>query len=118
MIMPQKEELLRLPENWDGCEEYTETMLSGDNWRLERIISRGHVSPEGFWYEQNEDEWGRGAPRRGRNHVGRRNEMHVKKRRKRAYSAKCRHRVSRTSENPECIWLCFFAAENKNPEID
>ena len=46
--MPQKEELLRLPENWDGCEEYTETMLSGDNWRLERIISRGHVSPEGF----------------------------------------------------------------------
>ena len=31
MIMPQKEELLRLPENWDGCEEYTETMLSGDN---------------------------------------------------------------------------------------
>ena len=55
--MPQKEEILRLPENWDGCEEYTETMLSGDNWRLERIISRGHVSPEGFWYEQNEDEW-------------------------------------------------------------
>ena len=34
MIMPQKEELLRLPENWDGCEEYTENMLSGDNWRL------------------------------------------------------------------------------------
>jgi cupin 2 domain-containing protein len=24
---------------------------------LERIISRGQSSPEGFWYDQPEDEW-------------------------------------------------------------
>lgn len=25
--------------------------------RIERIISGGHASAEGFWYEQGEDEW-------------------------------------------------------------
>jgi len=25
--------------------------------RVERIVSRGHRSPEGFWYDQDEDEW-------------------------------------------------------------
>ena len=118
MIMPQKEELLRLPENWDGCEEYTETMLSGDNWRLERIISRGHISPEGFWYEQNEDEWV--AVLRGEGEImwADGTKCTLKSGESVLIPQKCRHRVSRTSENPECIWLCFFAAENKNPEID
>ncbi|MCF6310901.1 MAG: cupin domain-containing protein [Verrucomicrobiales bacterium] len=25
--------------------------------RLQRIVSGGHASPVGFWYEQDEDEW-------------------------------------------------------------
>lgn len=25
--------------------------------RIERIVSRGHSSPEGFWYDQDEDEF-------------------------------------------------------------
>lgn len=25
--------------------------------RVERIVSRGHTSPEGFWYDQDEEEW-------------------------------------------------------------
>lgn len=25
--------------------------------RVERIVSRGHASPPGFWYDQDEDEW-------------------------------------------------------------
>jgi cupin 2 domain-containing protein len=25
--------------------------------RIEQIVSRGHSSPEGFWYDQSEDEW-------------------------------------------------------------
>jgi cupin 2 domain-containing protein len=24
---------------------------------IERIVSHGHASPPGFWYDQNEDEW-------------------------------------------------------------
>jgi cupin 2 domain-containing protein len=25
--------------------------------RIERIVSHGHTSPEGFWYDQDEHEW-------------------------------------------------------------
>ncbi len=28
-----------------------------DNVRLERILSHGQASPEGFWYDQAWDEW-------------------------------------------------------------
>ena len=24
---------------------------------MERIVSRGHASPDGFWYDQDENEW-------------------------------------------------------------
>ena len=25
--------------------------------RIERIVSQGHASPEGFWYDQDQHEW-------------------------------------------------------------
>lgn len=39
-------------------EEVTEVLASGEGKvRIERIVSTGQASPEGFWYEQEEDEW-------------------------------------------------------------
>lgn len=38
-------------------EERVETLLSGPQWRLERIHSNLASSPEGFWYDQSEFEW-------------------------------------------------------------
>lgn len=38
-------------------EEVFETLASSKNVRIERIISRGHASPEGFWYCQEESEF-------------------------------------------------------------
>lgn len=38
-------------------EELTTTIVETPGMRLERIISHGHCSPEGFWYDQPEDEW-------------------------------------------------------------
>ena len=32
-------------------------ILRHDGVRIERIVSRGHASPEGFWYDQNDNEW-------------------------------------------------------------
>ena len=37
--------------------ELIETILSGEHVRIERIISHGHTSAEGFWYEQDEHEF-------------------------------------------------------------
>jgi cupin 2 domain-containing protein len=37
--------------------ESFEEILSGRKFRLERIVSNGQRSPEGFWYDQDNDEW-------------------------------------------------------------
>ena len=37
--------------------ELLTTLLEATNVRIERIVSHGHVSPEGFWYDQDEHEW-------------------------------------------------------------
>ena len=38
-------------------EESFGNILNRGNLRIERIVSRGHCSPEGFWYDQDWDEW-------------------------------------------------------------
>jgi cupin 2 domain-containing protein len=38
-------------------QELTQTLLAAPMVRIERIVSRGHVSPKDFWYDQNENEW-------------------------------------------------------------
>lgn len=38
-------------------EELFVTLASGPGVHIERIVSFGHTSPEGFWYDQAEDEW-------------------------------------------------------------
>src|SRR5437763_16826325 len=37
--------------------ELCETLVQAANCRIERIISHGHKSPDGFWYDQDENEW-------------------------------------------------------------
>ena len=41
----------------DLPEELILTLLSTPGVRIERIISLGHSSPEGFWYDQEATEW-------------------------------------------------------------
>ncbi len=38
-------------------EELLTTLLEATNVRIERIVSHGNFSPDGFWYEQDEHEW-------------------------------------------------------------
>jgi cupin 2 domain-containing protein len=38
-------------------DELFTTLLDAANVRIERIVSHGHASPEGFWYDQPTDEW-------------------------------------------------------------
>lgn len=47
--------LYPLPDDLDE-EVFTELLRQGAV-RIERIVSNGHASPDGFWYDQNEHEW-------------------------------------------------------------
>ncbi|HFD86404.1 MAG TPA: cupin domain-containing protein [Gammaproteobacteria bacterium] len=44
-----------IPEALDA--ELFETLLRSPQVRIERIISRGHRSADGCWYDQKENEW-------------------------------------------------------------
>jgi cupin 2 domain-containing protein len=37
--------------------ELVSELLVTPRVRIERIVSRGQVSPPGFWYDQDDDEW-------------------------------------------------------------
>jgi cupin 2 domain-containing protein len=38
-------------------DELTQTLASADSCRIERIVSHGHASPDGFWYDQPRHEF-------------------------------------------------------------
>jgi cupin 2 domain-containing protein len=38
-------------------EELVTILTSAGDVRIERIVSHGHASPEGFWYDQPQHEW-------------------------------------------------------------
>jgi cupin 2 domain-containing protein len=41
----------------DLPEELITTLVDAAHVRIERIVSHGHASPEGFWYDQDQHEW-------------------------------------------------------------
>lgn len=44
-----------IPANLDN--ELFELILKNENIKIERIISKGHISPETGWYDQTYNEW-------------------------------------------------------------
>jgi cupin 2 domain-containing protein len=88
-------------------QELCRCLLSTPGFRIERIVSRGHSSPEGFWYDQETDEWVMllsGAARlalEGREPVDLRPGAFVN------ISAHQRHRVEWTDPGCPTIWLAI-----------
>ena len=38
-------------------DELVQTLINSANVRIERIVSHGHSSLDGFWYDQDQHEW-------------------------------------------------------------
>jgi cupin 2 domain-containing protein len=38
-------------------EELVELLAENQHVRIERVVSHGHASPAGFWYDQDQHEW-------------------------------------------------------------
>lgn len=47
--------LTNIPAELPG--ELFTTLLENDNLKIERIVSRGHHSPDNGWYDQDQHEW-------------------------------------------------------------
>ncbi len=44
-----------LPDQID--DEIFETIIDSEGCKIERIISKGHHSPDNYWYDQEKNEW-------------------------------------------------------------
>ena len=93
----------------DLPQEWCETLAQSSHVTIERIVSRGHRSPPGFWYDQDRHEWvvllkGEATlafddpPQLLKLTPG----MHVN------IAAHRRHRVEATSATEDTVWLVVF----------
>lgn len=102
--------LFRLPPPpWP--EEVFETLHEARGARIERILSQGHTTPAGEFYDQEDDQWvvllqgeaeltyDDGTTRRltAGDYV--------------LIPARQRHRVSDTSSEPPCMWLAVHMSK-------
>ncbi len=96
-------------------DEVFQTLLNAPGVRVERIISQGHASPEGFWYDQDESEWVvllKGAARlrfEGEEPIELRPGSIVD------IPAHRRHRVEWTDPDEPTVWLAIHHRPGPNP---
>ncbi|HDI59141.1 MAG TPA: cupin domain-containing protein [Desulfobacteraceae bacterium] len=90
-------------------EEAVAVLASGSRVRIERIVSRGHASPPGFWYDQDENEWV--AVLQGQAQLafeGRAQPVCLEPGDHLLIKAHQRHRVVSTAPGRDTIWLAVF----------
>jgi cupin 2 domain-containing protein len=93
-----------------AADEQVDPLLTAAAVRIERIVSHGHASPEGFWYDQDRPEWVvvlSGAARLrfedGVRELLPGDSVHI--------PAHKRHRVEWTTPDGPTIWLAVHYAE-------
>ena len=104
MIKKNGSILAELPDARIG--DIFETVVERGGVRIERIVSHGQATPEGEWYDQEQDEWvlvlsgqagllieGESEPRL----LGPGDHVDL--------PAHCRHRVTWTSQDEPTLWL-------------
>lgn len=92
-------------------EEKTDILYCNPSTRIERVVSSGQISPEGFWYDQDEVEWV--CVLQGEGHIQYEDGSEIILRMGDwiLLPTGKRHRVSYTSYTPPCIWLCVFSGK-------
>lgn len=88
------------------ADEHFQTLLSRPGLRIERIVSDEQVSPPGFWYEQEEDEWVLILQGAARLEFGDGRQQELVTGDSLLIPARQRHRVAYTSART--VWLALF----------
>lgn len=91
-----------------GPQEDFSILLARPGVRIERIVSDGHASPPGFWYDQDEDEWVMLAQGEGVLEYEGGARCTLRPGDWLAIPAHTRHRVAHTA--PRTVWLAVFVA--------
>lgn len=91
-------------------DEVFTTLLEADHLRIERIVSYGHFSREGFWYDQNQHEWVLVLKGSARLSIGGKT-IELNPGDYINIPAHQKHRVEWTTPDEPTIWLAVFYGE-------
>ena len=117
-LMPSKTTNIFSDIPADLPKEHFFPLLAGEGMRIERIVSRGHSSPDEGWYEQSDDEWvmllqgeaelsfedGRTLQMQPGDH------LHI--------PAMQKHRVAWTPADQDTIWLAVHFANGRPAQTE
>jgi cupin 2 domain-containing protein len=103
-----KGNLYSAPPRQRDC-ELIDVLVQGQGARIERIVSTGQASPEGFWYDQAEDEFvlllaGSATLRFEQDDLC----LELKPGDWIEIPARVRHRVERTDAHAATVWLAVY----------
>ena len=91
-----------------GPDEHFEALLERPGLRVERIVSHGHITPPGEWYDQANDEWV--VVLRGEAGLRLADEPRTRRLGPGDWlrlPAGCRHRVEWTTADGPTVWLAL-----------
>ncbi|MEI8204355.1 MAG: cupin domain-containing protein [Bacteroidota bacterium] len=91
----------------DNSVELTEIILKNSNITIERIVSNGQHSADGFWYDQMQDEWVMLLTGSAQLQFEGNKTINLKSGDYILIPAHCKHRVNSTSAEPKCFWLAI-----------
>jgi cupin 2 domain-containing protein len=95
-------------------EERCETIFQEGQCKIERIISKGHASPPGFWYDQSWDEWVLLLKGRAVLAIeGQEDPIDLYEGDTLLLAARTRHRVEWTAPDIETIWLAVHVSRQE-----
>jgi len=88
-------------------DELETVLVSGDGLRIQRIVSYGHRSPEGFWYNQPQNEWV--TVLKGKAQIRFEDELvELNSGDQLLIDANRKHRVEWTARDEPTVWLAVF----------
>ncbi|MDA0661143.1 MAG: cupin domain-containing protein [Planctomycetota bacterium] len=101
----------------DLTEEVIEVLVESGQVRIERIVSYGHCSPEGYWYDQPCAEWVTVVKGAGRLLLeGDPTPIEMRSGDYLLIPARKRHRVEWTTELEPTVWLAIHFSEAPSDE--
>lgn len=107
--------LFELPPSLSNQEVF-EPLLRRSNLLVERIISTGQITPEGEWYDQDQDEWVVLLQGKAELAYADGSRLKLKAGDYLLIPAHQKHRVESTCSTPPCIWLAIHLLP-ASPEV-
>jgi cupin 2 domain-containing protein len=112
--LPNENVFSELPNNLPV--ELIEKLVDAGEMRIERVVSTGHASPPGFWYDQAESEWV--IVLRGEAVLAFEDETRILRPGDYVLIPPHRkHRVNSTSQQEPTVWLAVFFGREKKEAV-